>query len=179
MTINSTHTLEILVNDKTGTGISGLSVNYEIRKSSDNSLFDSGTLNDVGSGIYTKDIIFSQLGQFRIIYQTPIKYTDEIETVEVENESTTSSDVWEELLSDHSTAGTFGLALRQILGLSQKNFRLFDITYDGNGQIESTIVRIYKNATDTENDVDPILSSKMVSEYNVNGDLISCKAKEI
>ena len=60
-----------------------LTITYEIRKSSDNSLFTSGTMIEVGStGIYqTSTVSFNNLGKYRIEYTTPITYENMIDDI--------------------------------------------------------------------------------------------------
>lgn len=78
---DSTYFLEILVTDTDGSPITGLSLTFAIYKSSTNGLVTSGSLTDVGNGIYQASYAFTELGQFRVLYTTPTNYTDEVEGV--------------------------------------------------------------------------------------------------
>ncbi len=78
--------MEMLVTDGAGAPVTGLSVNYAIYKSTDNSLVDSGSLTDVGNGMYQGSYSFTLTGQYRILYLPPSNYSDEVETVLVEEE---------------------------------------------------------------------------------------------
>ena len=78
-----THRLELLVTDVNGSGVTGLLIDYVIRKSSDYSIVESGSLTEFNSGIYYTDIVLNELGQYLIHYQTPFSYEDSIESINV------------------------------------------------------------------------------------------------
>lgn len=67
--------------------------------------------------------------------------------------------------------------IKNILGLSQQNFRIKDQIYDNNLLISSTI-RIYNNKHDTEDDINFINEYKMNAEYDINGKLTKYVVKE-
>jgi len=72
--------LEVLAIDSDGNSKTGLTVNYTVYKSSDNSVIDSGTLTEVGtSGIYKK-VISLGLGQFRVVYDST-GYTNDVDNI--------------------------------------------------------------------------------------------------
>ena len=138
--IGTTYYLELLLVDKNGSAISGEIVTYEIFRSSDNVSLTSGTLIDLGNGIYKSSYHFSALGQYRILYITPNKYTDEIESIMVVDENVSS-------ISEK---------INRILGLSMENFRVIEPVYNKNNDLTDGIIKIYANATDLENDENPI-----------------------
>jgi len=75
--------LEVSVVDDNGDFVTGLTITYEVRDISDNSLFASGTLTAAGN-IYKAAITFTSVGQYTAIYTTPAGYQNltEIFTLE-------------------------------------------------------------------------------------------------
>ena len=51
--------------------------------------------------------------------------------------------VFEESISSHVNAGTFGLLLQKVLGLSQENIFIDNTVYDDDGQLVSSRVRVF------------------------------------
>ena len=156
----TTYYLEILITDKNGDPVTGLSVTYKIYKSEDNSLVTSGSLTDIGEGVYQNSYTFNNLGQYRILYFTPNKYSNEIETILVVTESISS-------------------VVQRILGLVQENFRIFDPVYDSKGNMQTCLVKIYNSATDTDNDNDPIAQYRINATHNSQGFMTAYKSKRI
>ncbi len=62
--------------------------------------------------------------------------------------------------------------LRRILGLVQENFRLCDLVYT-NGQLTAGKIKIYANASDCQNDTNPIAEYQINAQYDAQGNLIS------
>lgn len=71
---------EITVVDQVGDFVSGLTINYEIKKSLDNSLIISGTTNEIQS-VYYFDYTFTETGNFRLKYITPENYDNGFEQI--------------------------------------------------------------------------------------------------
>lgn len=161
VTKNATYYLEAFVTDVNGDGLAGLSLTYSIYKSLDNSLITSGSLVDEGNGVYQASYTFSALGQYRIIYVTPTSYTDEIETVLVEDQ------VAQEI------------SLLRILGLVQENYRIFDPVYDRNSNMTSATIKIYSSASDVDTDTSPIAQYHITSTYDGRNRMTSYKAKKL
>ena len=90
--INQIAYLELSVLDVNGDFISGLTVTYEIRKSSDNSLFASGTMSEISS-VYTISAMFIIIGEYRVKYITPIGYEDGFENIYIDNYNNFKSDI--------------------------------------------------------------------------------------
>lgn len=71
--------------------------------------------------------------------------------------------------------------LNRLLGLSQENYRVVDpvyVSYGGNDQLTSGTIKIYKDATDCENDTNSIASYSIVATYNSSGNMTSYKVKK-
>lgn len=85
---NQTYYLEILVTDENGNYISELEyINYRIFRSDNDVLTVSGSLINVGDGIYKEEVKFSDIGQYRVFYNLPDGYPDTIQGIMVvENE---------------------------------------------------------------------------------------------
>ena len=157
---NRTYYLEVSIIDRKGDFVSGQTITYTVYKSIDNSIFQSGTLTEVGtSGIYQTSIQFTSVGQYRVEYVTPISYENKIETFIVE-----------ENLHD---------LVKRILGLSQENYRLFSPTYDANNNLTSVTVKIYSTATDCENDTNILAQYSMTATYNANDELQTYKMVKV
>lgn len=76
------NTIEITVIDENGSFVPDLEITYEIRKSSDDSLFDSGILSE-GSSRYYKIINFTEAGQYNVFYGCPSGYESGMDTIMV------------------------------------------------------------------------------------------------
>jgi len=153
--VNTTYPLEMFIVGSDGEPVSGLATTYTIYNSDTNLVIQSGSLTDQGLGIYTGSYSFNTVGAFRVIYNTPSGYSDEIESLIVEESSS--------------------LMLKKILGLSQENYRIFDAVYNANHQLVSSTVKTYNTASDCENDINPLASYSMISEYNINNEMTSYK----
>lgn len=86
------HKLEVSLIDENGNFVSGLTITYELRKSSDNSLVDSGTLIEEGN-IYAASVTINEVGQYRIIYFTPSEYENGTEDIVVDTYDNFRADV--------------------------------------------------------------------------------------
>jgi len=139
--------LELFVTDSNGEPVTGLTVSYVLYKCSDNSTVSSGSLTDVGNGVYQSNYTFSTLGQYRVIYNTPSGYTDEIETINVVEQAAQSS------------------ALERILGLCQENYRIFNQQYNRDMNLIGATIRIYANASDVDTNTNPIAEYEMTAQF--------------
>lgn len=165
---DSTYYLEIYVTDKTGAGKPGLTVTYNIYNSATDASIASGTLTDVGGGIYKKNFIFDTLGQYRIIYNTPLSYENGFETIMVVNQPAEQGE--QDLQTD---------LLKRILGLSQENYRIIDPTYDNRMNLISGTMRIYESAVDCENDENPIAEYEIDADFDKRNHMTAYKVKKI
>lgn len=81
---NIPYKLETVVLDDDGKYISGLSVNYQVKKCSDDSIIDSGEMFEINS-VYTKEIILTEIGEYRVKYTTPENYENGFENIIVDD----------------------------------------------------------------------------------------------
>jgi len=148
---NTTFILELFVVGTNGEPVTGLSNTYTIYRSSDDVVIDTGSLSDTGNGTYKNSYLFSDLGQFYILYSTPSGYTDEIETIFVVLESAKSNEI------------------DRILGLSDENKKILDTVHDSNGNMTSAVIKTYPSATDFENNTNLLASYIFNATYDSNG----------
>lgn len=66
-------------------------------------------------------------------------------------------------------------SLERVRGLNQENYKLFDVTYNNDGNLISGKIRIYKNKSDCNNDTNHISEYIINDVYNGNGTLQSYK----
>jgi len=149
ITKGTTYYLEALLTDQQGYGVTGLTVTYKVIRSSDNFELASGTLNDVGDGVYQDSYLFSANGQFRIVYFTPENYNNKIETVNVTDANNVS----------------VSNKLDRILGLCQENFKIIQPTYNQMGDLVDGIIKIFDSPEDLEADVNPIAVYEVKTTY--------------
>jgi len=149
ITKGTTYYLESLVTDQNGDGITGLTVTYKVIRSSDNSLLASGSLTDVGDGVYQGSYLFSNNGQYRVIYFSPVGYTNEIETINVSDASNVA-------ISEK---------IDRILGLSQENYRIFDSKWNADNNMTYGIIKIYENPDDVDTDTNPMAVYEVKAFY--------------
>ena len=165
---NTSHFLIAVILDNKGDYQSGLTITYEVRKSSDNSLTTSGTLTSTGN-IYTDTISIANIGEYYILYFTPSKYENGLETLIVQ-----TSDIND--IQDSLDA--LGVKLSKVLGLVQSNFRLNNLIYDENGCLTSGQIAIYSNAGDVDSESSPIATYTITGVYNAQTQLTDYKVKE-
>lgn len=67
--------------------------------------------------------------------------------------------------------------LKNILGLTQHNFRFYDQTYS-NGLLTSGKIRIYETAVDTNTDSNPLKTYSITATYDGSNNLTSYKVIE-
>lgn len=154
--------LIVAVVDTSGDFVTGLTISYEVRKSSDNSLTTSGTLTSTGN-IYTDSITISVVGGYYVLYSSPTNY---------ENGK-------ENLIVKTYDIDDIGVKLCKVLGLVQSNFRLTDQTYNVDGCLLTAKISIYDNDSDTNSQTNPIAEYTVSATYNTNGELTDYKVTEI
>jgi hypothetical protein len=81
--------------------------------------------------------------------------------------------VWEEPVSGHATAGTFGLLNRVVAGLVHFNHRIKDTEYDQTGRLTGCRVSVYASPSDTEADINPLTTIIISSTYNSGNNMSS------
>jgi len=88
---------EVGITNEVGDFATGLTVTYEIRQCSDNSLVQSGTTTE-SSGVYSFTYTFTTNQDYRVKYITPTYYDNGFETVVVmdlySTSGTTAADIW-------------------------------------------------------------------------------------
>jgi len=150
---NTQYYLESSATDTRGNFISGLTINYTVYKSSDDSLVDSGIMTEIGTtGIYKAPIIFTEAIQYRVIYITPLRYENIIETIIVTE---------------------IGEQLKRILGLSQENYRIFNPQYDRHNNLIAGTIKTYSNANDVDTDTNPIAEYEITANFNLRTNLMT------
>ena len=158
---NEPYYLEIIITDINGNGVPGLTINYTVHKSATGTLIESGVMNDIGNGIYQKQITLSDLGQYRVFYLTPFRYENSIETIMVVEEIT------DDLSSIHSK-------LNRILGLSQENYKLYDTVYNS-GNMTAGKIKIYPSKADLEADTNVIATYQITATYDSSNNVSQYK----
>ena len=89
---DNTYFLEVAVIDVNGDFVTGLSISYEIRKSSDGSIVQAGAMTADGNA-YKVSVNFSTVGTYRIFYVTPTGYANGHETIAVEQPFATAEEL--------------------------------------------------------------------------------------
>jgi peptidoglycan hydrolase CwlO-like protein len=112
--INENNYFEIAIIDEVGDFVSGLTVIYDIHKSSDNSFVVSGATNEENS-IYFFEYVFTELGNFRLKYITPTEYDNGFEQIVVTENYL--SDINDELIDINNQLSTLS-GLSALSGLS-------------------------------------------------------------
>lgn len=151
--------LELFVTDTQGEPVTGQTNTYTIYRCSDNSVVTSGTLTEIGGGMYQSSYTFNELGQFRILYNTPPNYEDVVEYVLVEEPHAKQAE------------------LLRGLGLMQENFRIFNPIYNSNGDLVSSYIKIYPTAADCDADTNAIAQYQVRATYNATSEMTSYKVK--
>ena len=69
--------------------------------------------------------------------------------------------------------------LKRILGLSQENYRIISPTYDSNGNLLTSILRIYPTATDCNNDTNKTAEYHVDATYDSQGIMTAYKVTKV
>ncbi len=165
---STAHPLIVVLLDNKGDFKTGETITYEVRNSTTDVLIISGTLISTGN-IYTDSITISTLGDFYVLYFTPTKHENGLETLIVQ-----ISDI-----NDiQNSLDSLATKLCQVLGLSQSNYRLTNQVYNSEGCLTSATISIYANASDTNSQTNPIATYTINAVYNTNNELIDYKVTE-
>lgn len=80
-------------------------------------------------------------------------YSRDNEILVVETQTTEiASAVWDQLVDNNQVAGSFGQAIKILMGISAKsNMRFDNAVYDSNGFMTSARIRVFANSTDATN----------------------------
>ena len=82
---------------------------------------------------------------------------------------TFASAIWDDTETHHQVVGSFGHALARIKGLVQENYRVLSINYDANNNVTSSTFRVYANASDCNNNVNPLGTYAVTATYDAQG----------
>ena len=188
---NISYKLETIITDLVGNFVSGLIVNYEIRKCSDDSVISSGTMSEVNS-VYVKEITFTEVGEYRVKYITPEGYENGFENIvvdEYDNYKVNISDIWSYVTRTLTSGGGSGgltpeqdSRLTRIAGLSQENYRIFNPTYvTKNHQSCMTLatIKIYPTATDCNADINATAEYRVDASFDNQAKMIDYKVTKI
>jgi len=151
--------LEVSIIDESGDFVNGLSITYNVRKSSDNTSIQSGSMTEEGD-VYKVAITIADTGQYRALYTSPEGYENYTEIIIVEEK--VEDRVWDEPLAGHLGGDKTGQHLedadtvadltnvaqavweylsngtgsdsmkdlaKKAVGLSQHNYRIFNPVY--------------------------------------------------
>jgi len=198
LNVNTEYKIEVGVIDHYGDFVTGLTVYYDVRKATDNSLVISGISNEI-NGVYSYTYTFTEVIEYRSRFITPTGYDDGFENILVIDEPAKSTDL--NIVSSGITNITSGITnitsgitnieielfahrtetetrIKYILGLEQHNFRIKDQIYDINNLLTSSTIRLYNNASDTTNDVNHFKEYLMEATYDSLGKIASYKIIE-
>jgi hypothetical protein len=112
-----------------------------------NALFTTIIMTEiVGSGgIYTASFVPDEIGQWRIRVTSIANHDDYSKIYEV----------------DENTE-----KISRILGLSQENYRIFSPVYDINNNLLTATMKTYANASDCNNNINPVATYQVTSTYD-------------
>lgn len=165
---NTTHYLEVIVTNTSGEGVTGLTINYTIYKSGDNSTVETGALNEIGNGVYKKDILIVNTGQYRVIYDTPTGYEDKLETLLIVDER-----------AKESTLTTYDEYFKRLLGLNKEYYKVLSLVHDVNGNLTSATIKTFDNAIDYDAETNPIGVYSFSATYDVNNRVTTTGVKKV
>ena len=171
------HYSEIGIIDEYGDFVTGLTVTYGVRKSSDNSYIISGTTSETNS-VYYFNYTFTESTEYRLKWITPNTYDDGFETILVIDQPATNSGITsiEAKLDAHRSETED--RIKYILGLEQQNFRISDQIYNDDRLLTSSTIKIYNNATDCNDDVNVLKQYSMSATYDSDGKITDYRVIE-
>jgi hypothetical protein len=182
---NTIYKIETAILNNDGSFSSGLTVNYELRKSFDNSIISSGTTTET-NGIYSYSYTFNESIEYRSIFLTPVGFENGFETILILDNDDISNSLNEiksgitniqTNLDEHRTETEN--RIKYILGLEQQNFRIIEQNYNSDNLMTSATIRIYNNSSDTNNNINPLKEYSMQTDYDSNGRITSYKVIEV
>jgi hypothetical protein len=164
VTLGDNYPLELFLTGNNGKPTLGATITYVVKQSSTNNTVASGSLTELGSGMYQDFYLTDTLGYFHVIYSTPAGHTDEVEYFKVDVECAKQTD------------------LIRLLGLNHENTKIFNPSYTTINTtqgprkvlVQSTI-RIYPSKTDTDNDTNHIAEYTMTATHDSEACMIDYK----
>jgi hypothetical protein len=160
--------LEVSLLGTDGKKVSGLSIDYIIYDVSDFSIVDSGPMGEAIPGIYSVSVDIDTIGQYWMLYVTPVGYEDGQESFNVID-----------VPAKEATLIAENDKIARILGMVQENFRAFDHVYDSEGNQTSSTVKIYASAADCNSDTSPIATYQVTATYLPGRKLASYKVIKV
>ena len=148
------------------------------------------TASEIASGFYAYTIA-PGLVDAKALYIVLFKTTDVTVTLKqiptmwsigndwVENIDDAISDipglVWDETLVNHSTVGSIGLAVAQLLGITGQNVRWSGFSFDTNNNMTGATITQYTDNTL----ITPVRAWTVTATYNADSELIFYELKEV
>lgn len=124
--------LEMYVIDENNNPKIDLNIEYKVYKCDTGTLINQGYLNNIGEGFYSKDIIFSEVGQYRVLYTPDQNFPKQAETIVIE------SDIIKQIeLGNWKIVGT------QMIFYNENNIEIAKFNlYDNNGNLTSDMTKV-------------------------------------
>ncbi|KKN49494.1 hypothetical protein LCGC14_0642010 [marine sediment metagenome] len=149
-----------------------------------------GAASEIASGLYAYTIA-TGLVDAKALYIVLFKTTDVTVTLKqiptmwsignpwVENIDDAISDipglVWDETLVNHSTVGSIGLAVAQLLGITGQNVKWSSMSFDANHNMIGATITQYTDKTL----VTPLRAWTVTASYDTDNELLSYDLKEV
>lgn len=159
----------------TNNGIPATSLNPSISawRVSDNNLIEHGNMSHISNGLYKYN--FST-------YDDNVDYifqADGGETLlDIDRYQFGNNEIGQVTNQANSISSSLNSELMIIAGLVQRNQRITDCVYDGNGNLIQSTLSIYSSAQDAELEETPIKQFRMDAIYN-NNELTNYLMKEL
>jgi hypothetical protein len=186
---------DVTVIDEIGDFVSGLIINYEIRKSIDNSLIISGITNEIESTYYF-NYMFDIIGNYRLKYITPENYDNGFEQISVtenfiskiNNIETNIIDINNELNIINSGITNIDIQENKIktenqiiyiLRLNTQFFKIYNKIYNNNYGLITATIKIYLTEIDLINDINPLKIYNIIVSYDIKENISSIKKLNI
>lgn len=135
--------------------------------------------NSAGTLLSTNDMTHKATGFYYYDY-TPVSadYYTLIFKVYTDAGHTTLSTTYGLLSDTLEVINDLEPKIKNILGLSQQNYRISSPIYDANNNLISCTIKIYPTNTDTDNDTNVINTYTLTATYNANSELLTYKVVE-
>jgi len=137
--------------------VTGLTIPYNVVDSLTDGLIESGTLNEIGGGIYSKPIVFNTLGQFRLEVLAPGVFGTQIQAVIV-RETQSKLDTLTTLVTE-----IFDVTVRDV----ERTFE-----YDAEGRVSIVNLKFGDFVT-------PVREARIVFTYNPDNTVAKMTIEEI
>ena len=151
----------------------GLTPTISIWRLSDNLLLiDEDSMSEVGGGFYKYDFTG---------YSPQIEYAIRCDGGSTLSNAERYSFAGNEGFHDDidyikTTVDSVEILVRRVLGLSQENYRLFNVSYDGTGlKMIGCTIKLYSTKADFEADTNAIARYSMSASYDLNSQLSDYK----